>query len=384
VNFDLVGVAQGQEGAQNSLVKTMLGLATDTRLAAPVTGAGAGLHFYHLTSSGAVDLGLAPIQAPAVNHAPVLSPIANQAVTFGSTVTFTASATDPDAGQTLAYSLGAGAPIGASIDPASGAFTWKPTAAQAGQVYNFNVVVTDNGVPPLSATQPVTINVLNRLQAVAVTEITTPNPGPMQVAVDFNEALQPGPAQAVSNYKIVSQGGISLPIQSAVYSDSGTQHRVVLTVAAGTAVIPDVYHVSIDAANLTATNGDAGEPKADQLWVDVTSENTLKPITVQPDGSFAVSGNGEFLGYGAPQYVVAGNFAGNGRTDLVVATNGNYDQVINGKDAPVYDPLLLLKSNGDGTYAPPVPIGLGGGYQIMSLNSVDWNHDGNPDLVVGR
>ena len=32
-----------------------------------------------------------------------------------------------------------------------------------------------------------------------------------------------------------SEGGSSLPIQSAVYSDSGTQHRVLLTVAAGTA-----------------------------------------------------------------------------------------------------------------------------------------------------
>jgi hypothetical protein len=382
VNFDIVGVAQGQEGAQNSLVKTVLGLTTDTRLAAPVTGAGAGLHFYHLTSSGAVDLGLAPIQAPAVNHAPVLSPIANQVVTFGSTVTFTASATDPDAGETLTYSLAPGAPTGASINPSTGAFTWAPTAAQVGQVYNFNVVVTDNGTPPLSATQPVTINVLNRLQAVAVTELTTPNPGPMQVAVDFNEALQAGPAQTVSNYKIARDGQSSLPIQSAVYTDNGTQHRVVLTIAAGTAVIPDVYHVYIDAANLTATNGDQGAPKADQLWVDVTSENTLKPITVQPDGSFGVTGAGQFLGYGAPQYVVAGNFTGSGHTDLVVATNGQVQEFVQNYNVKGYDPLLLLKSNGDGTYAAPVPIAFGGFAQVQGIATVDWNHDGNPDLVV--
>jgi hypothetical protein len=381
-HLDIVGVAQGREGAQNSLLTTALGLATDTRLAAPVTGAGAGLHFYHLTSSGAVDLGLAPIQGSAVNHAPVLSPIANQAVTYGSTVTFTASATDPDAGETLTYSLAPGAPTGASINPSTGAFTWAPTAAQVGQVYNINVVVTDNGTPPLSATQPVTINVLNRLQAVAVTELTTPNPGPMQVAVDFNEALQPGPAQTVGNYKIARDGQSSLPIQSAAYSDNGTQHRVVLTVAAGTAVISDVYHVYIDAGNLSATNGDQGAPKADQLWVDVTSENTLKPITVQPDGSFAVSGIPQFQGYGAPQYVVAGNFTGSGHTDLVVATNTKIFENEHNSTVALFDPLLLLKSNGDGTYAAPVPIAFGGLDQVQGIATVDWNHDGNTDLVV--
>jgi hypothetical protein len=143
---------------------------------------------------------------------------------------------------------------------------------------------------------------------------------------------------------------------------------VVLTIAAGANVVPDVYDVSIDAAQLAATNGDLAEQKADQLWVDVTGENTLKPITVQPDGSFAVSGSGEFLGYGAPQTVLADNFAGNGRTDLLVLIGNT---------------LLLLNSNGAGTYAAPVPIPLGASYSIRTVNTVDWNHDGSPDLVVG-
>jgi hypothetical protein len=367
-SIDVVGVAQGNEGAQDSLSMTVLGLTTDNSLQAPVSGTGAALHFYQVTASGDVDLGLAPIETTPVNHAPTLAPISNQAVTFGSTVTFTASASDPDMGQTLTYSLGAGAPIGASIDPASGAFTWTPTTAQAGQIYNFNVVVTDNGTAPLSDAQPVTINILNRLQAIAVTELIAPNPGPMQVAVDFNEPLQSMPAQTVSNYKIVSQGGISLPIGSAVYSDNGTQHRVVLTIASGTTVIPDVYNVLIDAPNLTATNGDLGEPKADQLWVDVTGENTLKPIMVEPDGSFAVSGPDQFLGYAPPEQVIDGNFTGSGHTDLIaLCTDGT---------------VLLLKNNGDNTYAAPVPVSLGGAYTVAGIATVDWNHDGSPDLVV--
>ena len=376
--IDIVGVASGQEGAQNSLNMSVLGLTTDPRLQASVSGTGAAFHFYQLTSTGAVDLGTAAIETTSVNHPPVLASIGNQVTTPGSTVTFTAVGTDPDQGQTLTYSLDPGAPVGASIDPTSGVFTWTPATAQAGQLYNITVRVTDNGTPPASATAGLVINVENKLQTVAVTMITSPTPGPMQIAVDFNETLQPTPAQAVGNYRIVSAGGISLPIQSAVYSDNGTQHRVVLTVAAGTQVVPDVYHVSINAPNLTAANGDVGAPKGDQLWVDVTSTNTLEPITVQPDGSFGVAGSGEFLGYGAPLYVVAGNFTGSGRTDLVVATSGEVPNTV----GYVYDPLLLLKSNGDGTYAAPVPIALGGPYQVEGLYSVDWNHDGSPDLVV--
>ncbi len=56
----------------------------------------------------------------------MLAPIANQAVNEGSAAGFTASATDADDGQTITYSL-IGAPAGASIDPATGVFSWTPT-----------------------------------------------------------------------------------------------------------------------------------------------------------------------------------------------------------------------------------------------------------------
>jgi hypothetical protein len=313
----------------------------------------------------------------------VLAPINNEAVTPGTLVGFTAAASDPFPDATVTYSLAAGAPGGASIDPKTGIFTWTPTAAQAGQVYSMTVNATDNSTPALLAAQSFVVNVRNQLSVTAVTELEPPTPGPLQVAIDFNEGLQSSAAQSVALYKIAQEGSSSLPIQSAVYSDSGSQHRMLLTVAAGTVVAPGFYHVYIDAANLTATNGDQGAPKTDQLWVDVTSENTLKPITVQPDGSFAVSGNSEFLGYDSPTQIVAGNFTGNGNTDLVVITSGRHEEILNGNDTFVYDPVLLLKSNGDGTYAAPVPIALGGQYQAVSLNTVDWNHDGAPDLVVG-
>jgi len=71
----------------------------------------------------------------------------------GVPVSFQATATDPDAGDTLTYSL-SGAPAGAAIDPDTGEFTWTPLF---GGAYTFGVTVTAAG--GLSDTRSVTVQV---------------------------------------------------------------------------------------------------------------------------------------------------------------------------------------------------------------------------------
>ncbi len=97
-----------------------------------------------------------------VNVAPVLDPISDQTVDEGSSVTFTATASDVDVpSNVLSFSLedGTGSiPLGASIDPGTGAFSWTP--ADDG-VATFDVCVTDDGDPALSHCQPITITVAN-------------------------------------------------------------------------------------------------------------------------------------------------------------------------------------------------------------------------------
>src|SRR5204862_149850 len=87
------------------------------------------------------------VNAVAGNQCPVLAPIGSKTVTQLSLLTFTATATDPDVGQTLTFSLDAGAPTGAAIDATTGVFTWTPTAAQGPGVFPITVQVTDNGTP---------------------------------------------------------------------------------------------------------------------------------------------------------------------------------------------------------------------------------------------
>src|SRR5439155_608914 len=84
---------------------------------------------------------------------------------------FTVTATDPDAGQTVAYSLTLGAPAatGATINSSTGAFSWTPTEAQGPGVYPVTVTATDNAATPAHSDAGFTITVNEVNQAPVVT-----------------------------------------------------------------------------------------------------------------------------------------------------------------------------------------------------------------------
>jgi hypothetical protein len=86
-----------------------------------------------------------------VNTAPVLPGQSNRKIDVLTTLVVTNTATDSDIpANTLTYMLSV-APTNALIDT-NGVITWTPTLAQGDSTNLFVTVVTDNGVPPLSAT----------------------------------------------------------------------------------------------------------------------------------------------------------------------------------------------------------------------------------------
>ena len=98
------------------------------------------------------------------NSAPVLAAVGNQTIGQGQALAFTVSATDVDVpAQTLTYSLDAGAPVGATIDPATGAFSWTILASETTGDYTVTVRVTDNGSPAKDDFETITITVTGSL-----------------------------------------------------------------------------------------------------------------------------------------------------------------------------------------------------------------------------
>jgi len=88
------------------------------------------------------------------NSAPSIAPIPTQTVAAGQTLSFTIPATDEQAPpQMLGFALLGAVPEGAALHPVTGLFQWTPTPAQAPSTNQFTVLVWDNGVPSLTATQ---------------------------------------------------------------------------------------------------------------------------------------------------------------------------------------------------------------------------------------
>jgi Cadherin domain len=128
-------------------------------------------------TAGSITL---PFTAPA-NLTPVFTsgPTATTPENVSTTTpVYTATATDPNAGQTQTYSFETGGADNAkfAINPTTGAVTFiaspdfeNPTDAGGDNVYNIKVKVCDNGIPVLCAIQDVAITVTNIVQCIAGT-----------------------------------------------------------------------------------------------------------------------------------------------------------------------------------------------------------------------
>lgn len=121
---------------------------------------------------GLTDEETVAVTVTEVNQAPVLATIADQNVTAGNTATFDADATDADRpNQTLTFSLAAGAPAGAFIDPVSGRFTWNVPGTQATGTVRVTVNVSDGQTTTPTDSQEVAINVTSQNRAPAVRDV---------------------------------------------------------------------------------------------------------------------------------------------------------------------------------------------------------------------
>jgi hypothetical protein len=119
--------------AGNSAAAAGAGLASDQRGGPRLFGA-------------SVDVGA--VEVSANSYPPIFTSLPQTQLNVFplNTLRFTFAAVDADPGQRLTFSL-VGAPAGASIDPVTGQFTWTPTPDQGGQLYDFQVRVSDNGYP---------------------------------------------------------------------------------------------------------------------------------------------------------------------------------------------------------------------------------------------
>jgi hypothetical protein len=94
---------------------------------------------------------------------PIIAPITNQTIRPDTSLAFKVEASDPNADQ-LTFSLDAGAPAGAQMNPTNGCFFWFASFAQASSTNSITVRVTENSFPFLSSTATFVVFVQDYLE----------------------------------------------------------------------------------------------------------------------------------------------------------------------------------------------------------------------------
>ncbi len=111
-----------------------------------------------------LDFGSDPANALSLgtNRPPTLATLTNRIIFGGQTISFAATATDPDIpAQQLAFTFTVTPPAGATINPTNGLFTWTPDATQSPGTNTIFITVTDSGSPPKINTKSFVATVLD-------------------------------------------------------------------------------------------------------------------------------------------------------------------------------------------------------------------------------
>ena len=202
-----------------------------------------------------------------VNTAPVLAAIGNQSVNEGATLSFTASATDPDVpSQTLTYSLDAASiALGMSIDANTGAFSWTPTESQGGLTPSVTITVTDNGTGNLTDSETFTITVGDT------------NIAPVLAAIG-NQSVNEGATLSFT----ASATDPDLPAQSLTYSLDAASLALGMTINSSTGAFSwtpsEAQGGLTPSVTITVTDNGSGNLTDSETFTITVGDTNLAPV----------------------------------------------------------------------------------------------------------
>ncbi len=245
--------------------------------------------FTFKANDGTVDSNIVTvtIEVGAVNDAPVLDPIGEKSVSEGQTLTFSISATDAE-GDTLAFSA-ASLPTGAVFDTDTQTFTWTPGFDTAGN-YPVLFSVTDNGTPPQSDSEEVTITVGNVNRPPVLDPIGSRSVAENQELVVVVDGSDPdGDAVTFSTGTLPSGAVFDADSHTLTWTPEYTQsgnYAVRFSVSDGTLS---------DSEDVTITVGNINRPPTAVISFD-TLEGTA-PLTVNLSGASSTDPDNDTLTY---------------------------------------------------------------------------------------
>ncbi|HEY9172923.1 MAG TPA: hypothetical protein VI136_11610, partial [Verrucomicrobiae bacterium] len=233
-----------------------------------------------------------------VNVAPLLPPQVSRTNNELALLTVINKATDSDLpANLLTYTL-ENPPAGVAIDP-NGVITWTPDESQGPGLYTLRTIVTDNGVPPLKATNTlaVTVNEVNASPLLAGIADRTNNPGQI-VSFAVSATDSDLPTNTLSFSLVTSLTGATLT------GDGTFQWR------------PPVARAGMS-NYITVRVTDDGSPPSSDTQSFVVFVNPLFPVTITNFGWNGQQAVFQVVGQAGPDYIVqAASALGGDWTDV--------------------------------------------------------------------
>lgn len=149
-------IAVGDNGVAMSSVDGKNWTAGDTGVSTRLEGVAWGDGSFVVVGAQGTIIQSSPLPPPnpLLNHIPGKTAFEGMELSF-----FVTPVSETVAGQTVRYSLGAGAPSGTTIDAITGEFRWTPTAAQAPAAYDVVVEIANDAAPPQSDSREFRVSV---------------------------------------------------------------------------------------------------------------------------------------------------------------------------------------------------------------------------------
>ncbi len=148
------------------------------------------------------NYGASSFMLTVLNVRPVMETLTNQSVDELTLLTQTASATDQDAGQTRTFAL-VSPPAGMTINSNTGAISWTPAQTQSPGPNTIRVSVTDNGTPPLSATNSFVATVIEINVAPSLPNVSTQTVNELTLLTVTNAATNFNIHSSIIGYTLV-------------------------------------------------------------------------------------------------------------------------------------------------------------------------------------
>jgi len=322
---------------------------------------------------GGTDTATVTVTVNPVNDPPVLDPIDDQAVLQGATLTFLATAGDVDnAPADLTFSLDAGAPAGATIDPTTGAFEWTPAApgdflvtvrvTDAGGLDDFETFAVSVAALPEISIGDVALLEGDAGNTVAQFQVTLSAPAPADLSVDYftlnGTAIGEEDYVSASGTLFIAQGGTGGLIEVQVIGDTVVepdetfQVRLTTPVNAvlgdafgdGTILNDDVNQAPV-AGDDTATTSEDTAVTIDVLANDSDADGdglTVQSVGAAANGSVVINGDSTVTYTPAPNF-----FGGDSFTYTISDGAGGVDTAsVAVTVLPVNDPPVALDDTG--------------------------------------